>query len=112
MYTYKAKIVNVYDGDTVTALLDLGIHTFVQVKIRLKGINTPEIRGYEREKGLTSKTRMEELVLGKQVIVKTFKDKQEKYGRWLGEIYLIDDDIKSVNQMLIDEGLAHPYYEN
>lgn len=112
MYIYKAQIIDVYDGDTVTALIDLGLHVKVQAKIRLKGINTPELRGARREEGLTSKARMEELVLNKQVIIKTYKDKLEKYGRWLGEIFINETDTKSVNQVLLDEGLAVPYYEN
>lgn len=110
MYTYKATIINVYDADTVTAVLDLGIHVSVQIKVRLKGINAPEIHGYQREKGLLSKARMQELVLGKQVVIKTYKDRQEKYGRWLGEIFLSETDTKSVNQMLIDEGFAWEYH--
>ena len=108
MYTYKARIINVYDGDTVTALIDLGLHIKVQAKIRLKGIDTPELRGVTREDGLTSKARTEELVLDKEVTIKTFKDKQEKYGRWLGEIFLPENDT-SINQMLINEGFAVPY---
>lgn len=28
-YTYKAKIVSVYDGDTVTADIDLGLHVLL-----------------------------------------------------------------------------------
>jgi len=108
MYTYKAYVTDVYDGDTVTATVDLGFHTSVQVKIRLKDIDAPELRGEERNKGLLSKIRLEELILNKEVIVKTYKDKQEKYGRWLGEIYLPNNDTP-VNKMLLDEGLAVKY---
>lgn len=112
MYTYKALIIDVYDGDTVTALIDLGLHVKIQGRIRLKGINTPELHGARRADGLISKARTEELVLNKEVIIKTYRDKQEKYGRWLGEIFMNETDTKSVNQILLDEGLAVPYYEN
>lgn len=110
MYTYRARIIDVYDGDTVTASVDLGFHISIQIKIRLKGINTPEIRGEERNVGLLSKVRLEELILNKEVTVKTQKDKQEKYGRWLGEIYLPNSEI-SVNQILVNEGFAKPYMD-
>lgn len=110
MYTYKATIIGVYDGDTVTAIADLGFHVNKEIKIRLAGIDTPEIRGAERPDGLVSKKRMEDLVLNKEVIIKTYKDKQEKYGRWLADIFIPESDI-SVNQMLINEGLAIPYMD-
>lgn len=75
-------------------------------KIRLLGINTPEVRGSERAKGLVSRNRLRELIVGKDVIIATHKDKGGKYGRLLATIYLDGVDI---NQLLIDEGLAKPY---
>jgi micrococcal nuclease len=109
MYQYTALITDVYDGDTATAIVELGFFVKAEVKIRLYGIDTPEIRGSEREKGLLSKIRLEELILNKVVTIKTYKDKQEKYGRWLADIYLTNDMTKSVNTILLEEGLATKY---
>jgi micrococcal nuclease len=106
MYTYRAKIINVYDGDTCKALVDLGFRITFEIKIRLSKINAPEVRGEEREEGLKSKKRLEELILNKNVIIKTDKDKTEKYGRWLAEIFVNDENI---NQLLISEGYAKLY---
>ena len=51
-YIYKAEVVSVYDGDTITVDIDLGFNVVLRKqKIRLGGINTPEIRGEEREEG-------------------------------------------------------------
>jgi micrococcal nuclease len=108
MYTYKATIVDVYDGDTVTAVVDLGFRINFTIKIRLAGIDTPEIRGTERHQGLISKQRLEELILNKEVILHTQKDRQEKFGRWLGVIYLPNSNV-SINEQLLKEGLADPY---
>lgn len=44
MYTYKAKIVNVVDGDTVDAQVDLGFNIQANVRLRFAGINTAELR--------------------------------------------------------------------
>ena len=44
--------------------------------------------------------------MGKDVFIRTYKDKTGKYGRWLAEVYPLDDQSKSFNQMLVDEGLA------
>lgn len=109
MYTYKAKVLAVHDGDTITALVDLGFHIQMEIKIRFYGINAPEITGPTKDAGLKSKQRVIDLILNKDVIVKTYKDKQEKFGRWLADIFVTETDSKSVNQILIDEGLAVPF---
>ena len=105
-YCYKAKCVSVYDGDTVTLDISLGFGVTMREKIRLLGINTPEVRGKEKLDGLISRDRLRELINGKDVIIATHKDKGGKYGRLLATIYLDGVDI---NQQLIDEGLAKPY---
>jgi len=103
MYTYRAKIISVYDGDTVTALVDLGFGITNKIKIRLKGINTPEIRGSERPRGLVSRDFLREKVLNKDIIVETFKDKKGKYGRYIGTLWL---DEENVNELLVEQGYA------
>jgi len=105
-YCYKAKCVSVYDGDTVTLDISLGFGVTMREKIRLLGINTPEVRGKEKLDGLISRDRLRELINGKVIIIATHKDKGGKYGRLLATIYLDGVDI---NQQLIDEGLAKPY---
>jgi micrococcal nuclease len=108
MFTYTATVIDVYDGDTITVLADLGFHTTIKLKIRLFGINTPEIKGVTREAGLVARDRVNGLIMGKDIIIKTHRDKQEKFGRWLGEIYL-PDQTKSINSLLVEEGLAVPF---
>lgn len=109
MYEYRATVVDVYDGDTIRAIIDLGFgvqlrgETGKGVSIRLAGLNTPEIRGEEREQGLISRDRLRERILDKEVIIKTFKDEKGKYGRYIGEIFIEEE---SINEWLITEGLA------
>ena len=43
MYQYRAKLKRVVDGDTIDAIIDLGFKMTTEQRIRLKGINTPEI---------------------------------------------------------------------
>jgi len=107
LYNYQAKCKSVYDGDTITLDIDLGFGVWMlHQKVRLFGINTPEIRGPERSQGLVSAARLRELIDGKEVALLSHKDKAGKYGRWLGTIYLGDINI---NQLLLDEGLATIY---
>ena len=107
MYEYKAYVTKVYDGDTITVDIDLGFDIlFKGQKIRLSRINTPEIRGEERPEGLKSRDALREKILGKQIILRTEKDKRGKYGRWLGEIWIEEE---CVNDWLLKEGLAEEY---
>ena len=107
MYEYKATVTKVYDGDTITVDFDLGFGILIRKqKIRLLGINTPEVRGSEKPQGIISRDALRQRILGKVVIVKTFKDKKGKYGRWLAEVYVEDENI---NQWLINEGYAKEY---
>jgi micrococcal nuclease len=103
MYEYKARIIKVYDGDTVTAIVDLGFNVSVKEKLRLSRINTPEVRGEQRPDGLISRDKLRERILDKDVIIKTIRDKKGKYGRYIAEIILEDENI---NDWLVTEGLA------
>jgi len=113
MYTYKAKVLSVYDGDTITCLLDLGFNIHIKEKFRLYGIDTPEIRTKdlnEKKEGYRSKARLEELIENKEIYIRVLK--KGKFGRWVSKIFLTENDIlsdNSVNQLLIKEGLAKPF---
>jgi len=106
-YIYNAHVVAVYDGDTITVDIDLGFNIIMKnQKIRLSGIDTPELRKEEREAGLISRDWLREKILDKKIVIKTYKDKTEKYGRWLADIYI--DDI-FINEIMLQEGLAVKY---
>jgi len=106
MYQYKAKIIEVYDGDTITAMVDLGFFHFQQMKFRLYGINTPEIRGEERAQGMIVRDILRAMILDKEVTINSYKDKQEKYGRYLANIVI---DGVDVNHWLVTNGHAKEY---
>jgi len=110
MYEYRAKVLSVYDGDTITVLVDLGFNTFRKIKIRLYGINTPELKSKdENERKLAKKAKLvlQNKVLNKDIIIKTFKDKKGKYGRYLAEIYVNNINI---NELMVKQGFAKPYF--
>jgi len=106
LYTYEAIVTGVYDGDSITLKCDLGYKITYEIKVRLYGIDTPELRGSSREKGLEARDFLRELILDKKIIFHSIKDRKGKYGRYLGIIYL--DDI-NINDLLLDKGFAEPY---
>lgn len=107
LYTYRAHVLEVYDGDTITVDIDLGLETWIRgVKVRLFGIDTPEVRGPERPDGLISRDWLRERILGKVIIIRTHKDKRGKYGRWLGTLFSHEAEQLSLNDQMVNLGLA------
>lgn len=118
LYEYRATIVSIYDGDTVTLDVDLGLRTWVRgAKYRLYGINAPELRSLATDtthSGIEARDHLRGLLgfphadgTPDVLTVRTHKDATEKYGRWLAE--LIRDDGVDVNQSMIADGYAVEY---
>jgi len=116
LWYYRAYVLRVIDGDTCVLYVDKGLQTFEAMKVRLAGVDAPELRPRvgtpeERaaEKVLAAKAtqRLKALIEGREIIVRT--EKTGKYGRYLGFLFLPDSDGETANQLLLDEGLAVPY---
>ncbi len=115
MWTYRAKVVRVIDGDTVDVDIDLGFGIWQKnERVRIMGIDTPESRTrnkIEKKFGLAAKAKLQSL-LGKDTVLKTTINKKGvdmkgKFGRVLGD-FLIDD--KSVATILCETGHAVEYH--
>ena len=114
-FYYIAEVVSVYDGDTVTCIVDLGFKTFKRVKVRLIGIDTPEVRTKdldEKARGLATRDWLREKILNKKIILHT--SEKGKFGRWLGTIWDLENDTQdfenSYNKQMINEGMAKEYW--
>jgi micrococcal nuclease len=89
--------VSIADGDTITVLdVDKKQH-----KVRLNGIDAPEKK---QAYGAKSKTRLGELVAGKDVVVEWKEN--DTYGRTLGKVRQGPLD---VNLQMIKDGMAWHY---
>lgn len=116
-YIYRAKLERVIDGDTIDALIDVGFDIWVKKRIRYKGIDTWESRTRnleEKEKGLAAKERNKNLleeVSSKPGFFRLKSYGVGKYGRVLGEIFILDtkDNPININETLIKEGHAYVY---
>ena len=116
-YIYRGKLERVVDGDTIDALIDVGFDIWIKKRIRYKGIDTWESRTRnleEKEKGLAAKTRNKELleeISSKPGFFRLKSYGVGKYGRVLGEIFILDnkDNPININETLIKEGHAYVY---
>jgi len=111
MYEYKAKIIDVYDGDTFTFEVDLGFSITVKEKIRLAGINTPEVRGSSKIEGIKVRDYVRSIILGKEVVIQVFK--KGKFGRYIAYVlfdasYIIDGE-KGITRNLTEHLLERNY---
>ncbi len=109
LYHYKAVVTAVYDGDTCTVDIDLGLHTWIKgEKLRLMRIDAPELKGKTRSKGLVSRDYLRSQILNKEILIETIKDAKEKYGRYLAEIWLENEKGKllNINDELVKNGFA------
>jgi micrococcal nuclease len=103
MFTYKARVENVVDGDTVDLSIDLGFDIWHNIRVRLVGIDTPE-KWFEY--GKVVKQYVKDSLEGKEITIQT--EKADKYGRYLVEVFL-SGYRDSFNQHLIDIGMAKSY---
>ena len=83
-YVYSAVCDRVIDADTFILEIDVGFHMTVTVPVRLRGIDAPELRTPE---GKAAKAWLEAYLVGKQILVETYKD-QQTFARWLGDVYV------------------------
>ncbi len=125
---------SVYDGDTITLLVPIKIHVFNMlssnevdiksdnnksnciyfndIKIRLYGIDTPEIKPVKNlpnrdehiKKAKEAKDFLSNQILGKIIKVEFLSN--DKYGRPLAKIYI--NNI-CLNDLMIEKGYAKKY---
>ena len=108
MFT-TAKVVKVYDGDTITVATPLHFDNspIYRFSVRLRGIDCPEIRtknDNEKTCGKKAKQIMMDQVLNKVV---TFENVDyDKYGRILADVFI---NGVNITQTLLEQRLAVEY---
>jgi micrococcal nuclease len=109
VFEYSATVEKITDADTVKLRVDLGFGVFKVDTFRLHGINAPELNTPE---GKAARDFLRETLAayGNVCVVRTFKDKQEKYGRYLAELWVDHprgDQVRvNVNALLVEQGHA------
>ena len=92
-----AKIVHVYDGDTVHAVFSIPNSSIIhKYKLRLAHIDTPELRSKNKnevKKAIEAKKVVEDMILKKILYLEL--EGEDKYGRILANIYITPFSLKN-----------------
>ena len=102
---------SVYDGDTVVVRLDVLPEPLNKLRIRIEGIDTPEINhgakcAQEELRGQAARRNLA-AILGSAAELRVYQFRWDKYGgRLLGDLRTPEG---SVRDLMIKSGLAVPY---
>lgn len=107
-----ATVLGVVDGDTIDVTIDYGFRLRQDHRVRLAGIDAPEVNAAGPEGERARDWLRARLPVGAPVELVTFKPK-DKYGRFLATVWRVDSEgrteLDSVNAQLVAAGLARPY---
>lgn len=84
-YIYQATVVRVIDADTLCLSVDLGFGTSHTLKVRLLGIDAPEMKtaaGLDARQFVVSWLEQH----GGKVRIQTKKDRSDSFGRYLAYV--------------------------
>ena len=102
-YTYAGRVIAVHDGDTMTAVVDLGFGVQYVTAVRLLGCNAIELAA---PGGLESRDNLAGLVLDQPIYLHTVKP--DKFGgRYDAQVTLPGDT--DLATLLIAQGWAAPW---
>ena len=116
LFTYQAHVDKTIDGDTLLVSFDFHLDVSVSQKLRLRGIDCPEMdtkEGQRAKRFVVSRLKDCDFI-----IVKTYKDRTDKFDRYLADVFykagekdpaVVAKEGTYLNQELLDERLAVKY---
>lgn len=111
LFTYRAYIENVIDGDTLKARIDQGFGIWNRQVLRLRDIDAPEAGTRE---GDAARTFVRSLLKEASLIILR-SSKSDKYDRYLADIFIPRDNATGakgptreiyLNNLLLEKGYA------
>ena len=114
-FIYRAKFIRAIDGDTVVMEIDQGLYQFAIRRVRLMGVNCPEMKGRTKAAGIAAKQATEAWFrMRGNIVIQTEPDpeqQQDDFGRWLANIWgdYLGNHQDSLSDHLLANGHATPY---
>ena len=113
-YTFRAQVLDVIDGDTIWLDIDCGFRVWSRQKVRLRGIDAPELPAPE---GLRAKDFVARALSGLPFVAVT-TTKPDKYDRYLADVFYQEGETDAeavlekgqvLNRELLAAGLAKEF---
>ena len=113
LYTYGAQVLKVIDGDTMWVEINCGFGVSIEEKLRLRGIDTPEVSSDE---GVVARLfAAERLKVGDTIALTT--SRSDLYDRYVADVFYLPQGAEGdaatalakgryLNRELVEEGLA------
>ncbi len=104
-----ARVVNVYDGDTIEVVAMVWPGSRINVRVRIRGIDAPEMRArcaMEHKAAIAARDRLRNIIAGRPVRLTNIRG-----GKYFGRV-LADVEAESGEDMediLLGSGLVRPY---
>lgn len=111
MYDYKANLKRVIDGDTIEVTLDVGFHSYRVERLRLLGIDCPEMTGDTKQAGEAAKAYTQgwlDLHRDSQYPLIVTTHKTDDFGRYLA---VVSCGLDTLNNDLLSSGHAVTFME-
>ena len=94
-YSYRAYVERVIDGDTIWLDVDCGFQVWTRQKVRLRGIDTPELRTREGQEARAFVAS----ALSTNTSVAVTTTKPDKYDRYLADLFYLPGKGKAEDVM-------------
>ena len=113
---YRAKVLSVYDGDTITVCFYFN-NKYNKFHVRMLNYDCSEMKPSKtipeekrleiKKSAIAAKNRLIELICGKLIYL--YCGEFDKYGRLLARVKLNKQDNKYINDIMIEEGYGYSY---
>ena len=111
--TFRGRCVRVIDGDTIDVMLDCGFHVWRKERLRLLGIDTPELRSkdpIQRDLARSATMCVEASLYIPDVDwpLRIVTSKADSFGRYLAVVYFknVGQPEVNLNDYLLRKNLA------
>ena len=117
LHVYKSTLNYVVDGDTLVINIDLGFDVWVKKRLRLRGINSPELKSPNPSEAAQAKEAKAfvqgQIKPGETIVIQTFA--VDLHGRFVADVFYLPGETDKenifkngvfLNQKLLDGGFA------
>lgn len=105
MYTYKATLTRIIDGDTYEADIDLGFHVHIRARLRLAATDCPELPTPQGWHARAQAAKWWQHHHGQAITRITHHD---RYGRNIAYIEALNDPTDTLAAYLTKQGGCKP----